>query len=432
VQNDNNLGINIRTVRKARKLTQEGLATAIHSTRPEISELETGKVICSPKRLFDIKRGLDAEILPMTDSERPEFMELLRRWHDIINNRDMEKAQEMHKQLSVIQLLPQDVEFNTIFSMYECKMQLFLNDLESASKTLTNFAQNSEKINGIMRYHYFYNQGTLNLKRGNAQTAIDFYLQAYEMTLNGIEKSITLNTNIAIAYAQAGFISHAITYLENALTMETRDAGSVPKFHLYNYLGIYYAYIGALQRSKYFMDTTYELAKEAYNKEQNDTTKANMSLVYGNYGLLYRCARKWSMAIEYINKSLEYLEDDTTGFFKAKYHKLRCQHELNNYYVFSDELSDMIARTKDNKDYNLLFKSLEYMANINADNAKAIERDILPYLMEKNYVYSALDCAIVLRDFYMTLSKGYQTRTFNMGDTANTIQRKMHEGGIVI
>ena len=190
-------------------------------------------------------------------------------------------------------------------------------------------------------------------------------------------------------------------------------------------LGMNYAFTGVLQRAKFFLDKAYKIAV-------NNDSKEYLGMVCINYGLLFRNAKKWNNALEYLEQALLYLEDGTENFFKANYNKILCMIGRRGYHFYSGELANMISRTKGNKDFTMLFASLEYMATLGSDSAKCLEKEVLPYLMEKNYVHAALDCCTVLMEFYKKQKKGRKTKAFEMATIGLTIQTKMHEGEVIV
>jgi len=310
-------------------------------------------------------------------------------------------------------------------------MQIWLNDLEPAAKTLDYFACKLDELTGVQLYHYYYNQGNINSKKGCMEKALEFYLKVCEMRTDDVEQSVRLYYNIALCYERLGFISLATSYCETAFTLNALQKYAVPNLSILIRLGMNYAHIGILHRSKFFLDQALEVATKAYEANKNNDTKANMGSVYINYGILYRTAKNWNLALDYFYKALQYIEPGSEDAFRANYNIIRCSIGHRSYLAYRELLAEWIKRSKDNKDYSIMFESLQYMANPTTDSVELLEKKILPYLLKNNYVYSALDCGMFIRDFYINQKKGSQTKAYKAMKICHEIQCKMHEGGLV-
>jgi len=235
-------------------MSQEDVAAAAYISRSSLSQIELGIAKCPDNLLIAIKAGMGLENLPLLDTERVAFRDKLYKWHDIINERKLDEAKELREKLSTIKLLPRDRELNILFSLFECKLLLSMDELEAAKKILDAFK--IDKLSDIQLYHYYYNQGTYHIKSNIIQEALDFYLEAYNLVTFGLAKNIMLYYNIALAYYRLGFAAKSTTFLEEAYSLHLagHDNNNVSEFDIYNLLGVFYAGIGVLQRGKYFLD----------------------------------------------------------------------------------------------------------------------------------------------------------------------------------
>ena len=422
------IGKIIKDLREHRGMSQEALARAAYFNRSTLSQIELGNQECPDDILLAIKTALEVESLPLRDAERVEFRDALHKWYDIISERKQDEAKELRAKLSIIKLLPHDKELNILFSLFECRLLLFVNELAASKEILDAFE--IDDLSDIQLYHYYYNQGTYSVKSKHNQEALDFYLKAYEMMKYGLEKNIALYYNIAIAYERLGLVTHSIMFLEEACKIKSTNQSSVPEFHLYNFIGANYARTGHLQRAKYMLDKAHTIALNNYKSDENASTKKNIGTIHLNYGFLFRMARKWNRAIEYLDKALTYFDIEHISYLEVLYQKARSLIEMGNTLSCTGLLADGTKLSKDNEVYSLMFEALKIIVNPNDDSVKHLETNILSYLYENKLVYPSLDYAMFLRDYYKT-RRGFKTRSLEMSDVVCSIISLMHKGGVI-
>jgi len=431
IEQEKHIGIIIKELREYRGISQETLAREAFFNRSKLSQIELGNQDCPNDVLLAIKTKLDIVGLPIKESDRPEFRDTLHKWYELISERKWEEAKELRIKLSIIKLLPHDVELNNLFSLFECRLLLGLNDLTASKDILDNFETVLSGLTDIQKYHYHYNYGTYSVKSKLNNQALDYYLKAYELMKLGLEKNITLYFNIAICYERLGQVSRAVTFLEEACTLHPHSQNNVPKFYLYNFLGVSYARVGLLQRAKTMLDKAHSIAFDEHKASESDDSKTHMCMVYINYGFLFRMAKKWNRAIEYLDKSISFADKSTTNYIEAVYQKTRVLIEMGNTLSCNSLLSEGVLLSKANEVYTLMFEALKHMINTTDDSAKILETKILRYMLDNNIMYPALDYATFLRDYYRIRGRGFKTRALEMSDTVCNIFNQMHEGGVI-
>jgi len=423
------IGEIIKDLREQRGLSQEALAGAMFINRSLLSQIENGKLECSDDMLHSLKAALDISNLPLCDLERDEFIDDLHKWYDIISERKLDEAKELRVRLSVIKLLPHDKESNILFSLFECRLLLIMDERAKSKEILD--ALDVDALSHVQLYHYYFNQGTYNIKNKCHQEALDLYLKAYDLVKYERGKSAVLYYNIALAYRELGFINQSITFLEKACVLHTQNRSSLSEFYLYNFLGISYANIGLLQRSEILLDKAYEIAVYEHKSNIHSTTKTNLGIVHLNYGFLYRMAKKWSRAIRYFDSALTYLEIEDINYLETLYQKMRTLIEMGNLSACIRLFDEGIELSKNHEAYSLAFETLKIIVNPDDKSAIHLETNILPYFLENREVHWALDFAKFLSDYYKAKEKGHVRRSLNMSHTARLILEQMLEGGVI-
>ena len=423
------IGKVIRHIREQKGMSQETLARDALFNRTTLSYIEQGKHECNEETLRAIRKVLGVVDLPLYEAERMAYKDALYKWYAIISERKLEEADELRAKYSIIKLLPQDKELNVLFSLFECRLLLGLGELVKAKEILDAFVV--DVFSDTQLYHYYYNQGTYNIKNKLYQEALNFYLKAYELMKFGFEKDVTLYYNISICYDRLGFISRSVTFLEEACKLNTHIQNSVSMFSLYTSLGARYASLGVLQRSKIFLDKALSIANSDHNTNDNKNTKARVGMVIANYGFMYRMAKEWRRAIEHLDKAVIYFGNDNPLYVEALYQKARVLIEMGDALSCTSLLADGVSLSKGDDDYTMLFAALETLVNPNDSSAKHLETIILPYLREKKLNIVALDYSMFLRDYYENRGKGFKSRVYAMLYTICNIRDEIYEGGVI-
>ena len=429
--NELDMGAIIKKMRKILGMHQEDLARVSLVHRTTISHIENGRQDCTDEIWLDIKTGLDVEHLPLFEDERYEFKTALHRWYDVISERNWEQAQKLCEHLSVIKLLPHDVELNTLFSLFECRLQIAQKNLEPAEKTLVEFDLALHEPSETMLYHYNYNRGTLNYMRNRFGVSLDFYLKTLALSKPRSDNNDVLYFAISRCYDWLGYYAKSITFLNAAIEQRQIGKNNVPEFHLYNNLGRCYATIGCLDKADKALRKALAIAKKIYAANENAETRAQIGLVYINYALIFRNAKRWRRAIEYVDMALDFFEHGTDYELNATYQKLRCSIQIRRYAAYGTLLDETIERTKDNDTYSILFQTLKDMTNIDDQVAKHLETVIVPELLAKSYMFLALDCCEFLISFYETQSRSYKQRSAGVLRIIHEITSRMREGCII-
>jgi len=417
------LGGKVKELRIARGVTQDELAVAAFSDAPTISKIENGVLSCTEDLLWEIKKVLRAEAAPLLEGEHNEFLEKLHEWYDIISERNFALAKERQVALSAITCLPSEKELNIIYALFECRLLLGLNEVESAYTRMLTLEPQFDALNDIQRYHYYYNKGTYEIKNSRNEEALEYYMKAFDLTKRGLKDSLPLYYNIAYAYYRIGLYSRSIAFLEKSRELFSSDSGTVSMFHIENLLATNYIKTKALQVAKMLLNKCSKDIESLQNK-------THVGMVLTNYGYLYVVAKKFNKALDYLKKAEAYLEEGTEYFLEVLYQKSRCLVAINRTTACTPLLAEGIERAQGNDTYLTLFMSLSHLLTINQKESTQYLEDVsIPFLLKiKNYT-TALDYCELLADYYKKKGKGYNGKRLKMVDLAQNIYKEMYEGG---
>jgi len=416
---------------KGRDYSQTRLANDVHVSRGIISKYETNDISCPLDTLMETKRATGTEYLPTCESERIEYEKLLDRLLNLIIEGDLEEAEILCKKLSVVKAFPFLQDLNILFSQHECRLFLALKQLDKAKIILDEYEKCTDKLDGIQKYHYYYNKGKYNMRSGSFSDAVECFHDALALKLNMLDKNITIYDNIAYCCDYLGFVSYAIDYLEEGLKLYPTGQNKTSMFWVYNLLGNSYTTVSVLNRSKEMNDKSYEIAKEKHDGNNDEESKSLLGLVNIAYARMYQKDKQYRLSIEYSDKAIDLIPEGSIDHLEAIYHKTRCHIEIKDISPCAALISKGLKLSKNHKHYNLMFEALKILANLDEESAKYLEEKIIPRLLEMNCFHPVLDYAVVLRDYYRTRHAGYISRALRMSELALSIYEKFHMKGVI-
>lgn len=421
----------LKHVRKQGRKSQGEIADKLYMSRSNYSCIETGKQLPSEEHYQAIKCILGADDIPFRISERPHYKSLLKVFYNLISERRLDTAKEIHKRLSNITLIPWETEYNTTFSLYECRYLLNLDKLDEANAILDSFAVDLDKLNPTQMYHYCYNRGLYDEKINSIDTALDFYNQASDLTPDGQKLSNNLCFNIFVCHNKLGYISKSLEYLHEAIEINATSQTKISEFHLYNALGANYILIGHLRGGRYELKKALLIADTEYNLNKNETTKKHMGMVLINHGYLYRTSKLYNRAIGVLNNAKKYLNKNDEYYFEVIYQIACCIIESDNLLNAIDTINEGIELSKGNEAYSLMFEALKIMASPDDISIERLSQEILPYFIENNHVGIVMDFAKFLRKYYKDNFRGNLKRALEMSEVCFVTQSKINEGGVI-
>jgi len=428
--NEPPLGEILRDIRVSKDMSQEETADLAQIHRSTLSDIETGKIPCSSTNLRAIKKALGVEELPLLKKERLHFRDMMFGWNHEISEGNFEMAKVLRERFSVIKRLPHVKDLNIWFSVFDCRLSLALREIEAAEVILNEQDETFESFSDFQQYYYFFNKGRYYGTK-NDDRRLDFYLKAYALEQNGIEKHINLYINISNAYRIKGFVTLSITFLEEACTLLSDKHSVEFKIDLYNDLGGNYVDANILQRAKKILLKALPLANKNYESNPSDKNRILLGKVLFNAGYLFRKAKIYIKAIDLLNLAISYLISDKILHMEAMYQKARTFVETDDHLSATEIIREGIKLAKGNEVYTIMFEELNTLMYPGVDNVKHMHKVVLPYMLKNDYVHLALDYATFLKNHYE--SKGYVPKktVLEMSDIICTIQSKMYEGSVI-
>jgi len=310
-------------------------------------------------------------------------------------------------------------------------MLLKQNKIDEAKAILDTYENRLYSLNDIQKYHYFFNEGTYKLKTSGVDTALESYKKALNLKVDVHDKHIALKYNISYCEYYLGFVSSSITSIEEVCKSYPKGKDKSLLFWSYNLLGNTSASIGILGKAEKAHDKAYKIASKMYEKNSDEESNLFLGSANLGYGYMYRRAKKYKLSKEYCSKAIDMIPKTHNNYLEALFQKTCCYIETKDTSFCLPLISEGLKLSKNNKAYNLAFKGLDTLANINEDSAKKLEEKILPPLLEVNFVQYVLYFATFLSDYYKTRGQGFLIRSYKMSELAMSIYKKCQEGNVI-
>lgn len=434
-------GNRLRLLRESRKTTQQELALLLSISTDEVEQMECGVTICDTNRLAAIKTALDAEFLPLIDEEYPTFKERLYLWRDLIRNRQLDNAVELHGKISGIVDLDVDLELIALYRMFEITLHIVQGKIKEVEKTLDEIDMALINVNAEIRYYYNRNAGTLNFVIEDFDKALRYYLKA--LKIGKTKKQLLMGDdsiyfNIALCYSHLHLPHHALEFLREFNKVNTSDRTNRYSWHLDN------AYASNCIRINRMHDAE-GLLKKCLSRGEASNDKTLIAVSLHNYGSMYYMEKNFFLAFYYYEQAYNQHKLNPSLQLDSYYCMIRCSMEIGKYretnYLLDDS-DDLLNKEKNpllNDDtiqvYTMLFQALRYLKAILQRRTEAysdrsldqivdyMEETVIPYLLSTHRYTHALDyCNVLTRYFRKALN---HKKALAIQDIAVKIYRKM-------
>ena len=417
------IGEKLKQIREAKDVKQEAVAKAVKYSAGNLSYLENGRHDCSSEVAREALKYLGVKGVPLYETERPGFRHELSKWYDLASSHKFDEANEMQKALSDIKYLPFDEEFNAFFDMFSCRLSLAQNKFDEGKAILDKYETILDKLNDEVKYHYFYNQGTFEIRNSRYKEALEFYKKAHELSKDDFDGFARLYLNISTCLTNLGYVVSSIMFLEEIHEI-SKGQIALTTLHMNHKLAIEYIKLGHLPKAKRLLDKCYKEAKDVNNE-------ILLGSILNNYGLMYRMASDWNMSLKYLDQASDYFDKGSTFYLDNLYQKIQCFIEMGCFSECTELLAEGRELSKEDECYTILFESLGHLMTPNdSKSINYLETVTLPYLLKKSYVITALYYCEFLREYYE--KKGIQKKTLQMTEIARTIYKEKLEGGVFL
>jgi len=399
------VGEKIALLRIHNKITQVAFAEEIKAGLDRVSKVESGKGEYTEIQVKAAKILFKIVGLPLSERERVVFIERLYRWRDAIRARDMDEARKIYKEMANIDNLePCDFDMVMLCKIFEAYMLMVENDLAAAGKILNSAASKLERMNNENQYHYYMNKGYFDYLQGHHEDSLVFYQKAEKLLSSNEEllpeDDAILYYNIGLCYSYIQIPYMAIHYFLKARQIYPENRKNSWYQYLNFNLALNYIKVNQPNEAEKLLNKCTVRAEGA-----KDDFMIGLSL-YG-FGHMHKNAENWTIAIRYFEQAIDYLPNETNGYFSAFYHMIFCMIKARLFSKARDELEIAQAECKNNELWATYFQSLEHffsiskrMSIVNYIASDYIENIAIPYFRKNHDHFIALEYCALLEQHY--------------------------------
>ena len=411
-------GSRLRFLRESKNISQYVLAKRLGVNINEIKHMERNMTFCCNNKFFAIKRILDADFLPLLDSEFPAFRERLYIWRDLIRNRKIDEAKELQRKIADVVVLDVEIWLIWLYRMFEITLCIVQGDFDEATKKLD--AIEVSMLDAESRYYYYRNKAAIKFYNEEFEDALTFFNQALEIGKSEehiLEDDESIYFNIASCYHSLHLPNHAIRFLDDSGKTNSSDRTSSYSWQIDCTLAVNYIRTNQLPEAE-------ELLKKCLTHAEALGDRLLTAIALHNYGFLHQASKYWLLAIHYYSRSSEFFVQGSAFHLENLYQQCRCQMEVGKFIESTQLLESAKAYLvlEDNPHlpenklpyYDLLFKTLySLMLIINKDTdldevyraAEYIEATAIVFLCDINEYTCVLDYCEVLDGLYTKAEK---------------------------
>ncbi|MCL2285963.1 MAG: hypothetical protein FWC32_06305 [Firmicutes bacterium] len=420
------LGERIRKIRTLKEFSLEYVSHITGYSIPTLSRVERGETDCNETMLNAIKKALGIGDAPLTREELLAFSFRLQRWYESIKAKNLDEANVIKKEVSVILHLPYEHEKITRYRIFEANLYMAERNLTDAEECLNMSREFLDETNLANMYYYYFSIGSLHFRRGLKKEALCFYLKAYDLRENAYNQEDGIYYNIAACYSNLCLPFHTIKFAQEFRANHKGDILKDLELYFGNLLAANYIEIGEVHIAKRLLDKSLIQAK-------SDNNDVYVGIITHNYGCLHKEKKEWIEAIRYFNRAFELFQDDKDFYLENLYQKIHCLilggKRVQAKFPGLSDLLDEGMTLSDSKKYSILFESLGHSLTLGEkESLEYIETVTIPYLVEEYQHFKALEYCKLLKQHYIKTRK--VSKSFEISEIENRILRKIIRGEV--
>jgi len=414
----------IKLIRRAKDVTQQQLVQHLSITRSRLSQIEkgddSGHDDVSSDTLIQIRKALNLEALPLTETQREGFKADLAKWSDIITARKFEEAKEMRQKMFAITFAPFDEELNTFFNLIDCKLALYIEDISAAETIIAAIeSKYMDDLSPEFLSYYYRNKSTICALHQQHQDALAFMTKTFKLKPN-VKQDIVLYFGMGLRCYNVGYIRRSKMFLEEALKLCASDPGNVWERHIKHELVRNCIGLKDLENAAELLD---KMHKEAQDSGDNKF----LCDVLVQYGYMRRVSGYTPSAHGYLNDAMKYVDKESEQYFEILYQKVRCYIADGGFTVCEELLEEGKQLSKGSRHWAILFESLGHLTTLKKDESiEYLETVALPHLLNEAPEYPvALDYCKTLQKYYEQKSIGTIKKTLETEKIITHIYERM-------
>ncbi|MCL2361746.1 MAG: helix-turn-helix transcriptional regulator [Defluviitaleaceae bacterium] len=403
------LGEKIKQIRTSQKLSQLDIANAIDSNTMHVSRIERGQTECAYDQLCKIKKALNVEGAPLTESEAEIFKSRLWLWNEVMTANRLHDANTMQEELSLITRLPFEKDLVLLYTMLDIRLLNKKGDIVTAQSRL-EAVENEVKNSSIEIRNLFHrNMGYVCTWHPDWKSALAHYIKASKLESDDLKTDAQLLYGLGRAYFTTGKPFHALSYFERAYKEYRGDSSNTMGPNIITELATCYMATGRFSKAKGLLTTSL-----AHARSQNDEINIIMCLV--KLGIIYNKLGQHDEGLNYIEQAVMYIKpiediSNDTSFVAAErtklmnatilYNKAALLLDMKKHPQCMEVLEQGKSLAEGVPQFNMMFDALMCAINLKKrENRQYIETVVIPFIKNSPEVYTALEYCELLEAYY--------------------------------
>ncbi|MGP4081481.1 response regulator aspartate phosphatase [Pseudalkalibacillus sp. R45] len=316
-----------------------------------------------------------------------EMTDLLNSWYVEIRDRNVEKATSLKEEIDEkINNMEENQNLLLYYSLLTFRYQMTRSDdLEELDAMVSQFDQDKNEMDDMIDYYYHFFKGIHQYKQKRYEEALSSFHFA-EKNLNSIPDPIEtaeFHYKLASVYSQHMKILQSIQHTYKALEIfQQNEHYRLRTADCKNLLGTNHILLGNYEQANYHLNKALEYAQHVQCRETESISLQNLGWMYSRMG-------NPNEAIEYLTKSLEWMEEE-----KQYHYQIKTMYIMAKQYFNLDEISDAlywvdrctdICRHNQDSEYLSKLKILKSKHTMELSDYMNVLKDEISFFLDKKY-----------------------------------------------
>jgi len=410
----------LTAIRAQQSMTQEYMAKKLNCTPSYISKIESGKKSCSDDFIKRYKTALGAPDLPLTDEEAVVFKQQLYKWKDLITFDELDEAGKILPSLTNCVALTLYDGLKNLFYIFEASYYRATKNNEALDVAMSKIKGITHLFNDEQAYWYNRQIGIDELSKLHYATALQAFLQAEKagdiLNLN----NASLYLNMGNCLTSMGYASKALEYLEKSYKKAIAINDYSHDVYRRYFTAQNYSHTGR------HLEAIEMLEGCLRDEKKKASATVTIGLIYRRIALAYLYMGDKAVALQYIEKSAENIDDKRPAYSDHLYYKAIILFENEKKHEGEICLHRAIEIEAKSTPSYIQYNALKHSMTLNnVCSLNYVECDAVPKLLEFQMNLPLLACYKQLTAFYV---KNNKNKAFHYLQLTNELNEKLRKG----
>jgi tetratricopeptide (TPR) repeat protein len=412
----------IISIRTKQNITQKKLAELMFCSRTRVNQVENRVVPLNAAYIKAFKEALNAPMLPLTEEEEVQFKQRLYEWKDISTFNNLEKAKEMKPWLARCAELTLSDDLRILYNIFNAVFYRISKNNEKIKNILNRLEKQSVNFTDEQAHWYNRQIGINELLALNYKPAYDAFAKAEKQGVALNLNNESLYYNMGFCLTDMGYAFKAIEYLQKAKIKATENNNYKNDVYIRSFIAINYRNLGKPQESL-------EMLEGCLRDELNKTAvTVTIGLTYRHIALAYRDMGDYARALENIEASFKYIDENKSPYPDNLYHAASILIASKRVNEGIRHLDKGITMVKKDSIQHTMLSALKFSVELdNTDSLNCLENEIIPKLKHYSMNIALINCYEKLYAYY---EKNKKSKAYHYCKLAYELIKKLIKGDV--